>query len=87
MCPTLRPQVHVEAYFVKSMSWFLFMLGISKMECQRSSVLWVIPRQLRESQKSDSEIYEKLPLFQIEEQWGKTDAGKNLVRIALIYIT
>ena len=56
------------------------MLGISKMECQRSSVLWV-------SQKSDSEIYEKLPLSQIEEQWGKTDAGKNLVRIALIYTT
>ena len=33
---------------------------------------------LRESEKREDDLYEKLPFFQIEEKYGKTEAGKSL---------
>ena len=43
--------------------------------------------ELRESQRTDSEEYEDLPLFVIQEKFGKTEAGRplGLVLIQLIY--
>ena len=36
---------------------------------------------LREAEKREDDIYEKLPIFQIEEKYGKTEAGKSLVSV------
>lgn len=33
---------------------------------------------LRESEKKDQDIYEKLPMFQIEELYNKTEAGRTV---------
>ena len=32
---------------------------------------------LRESEKKNEDIYEKLPMFQIEELYNKTEAGRS----------
>ena len=33
----------------------------------------------RESEKKDEDIFEKLPLFEIEQKYATTEAGKNLI--------
>lgn len=37
-----------------------------------------LPTQLRESERKDEDVYEDLALFEIEEKYGGTAAGKNL---------
>ena len=42
--------------------------------------LWAFstsPIVLREAEKKDMDIYEKIPLFQLEEDYGKTEAGRT----------
>ena len=39
--------------------------------------MWTKP-DLREAEKKSEDIYEKLPLFEIEDLYGKTEAGKIL---------
>jgi hypothetical protein len=38
-----------------------------------------IPIRFREAENKDSDIYEKLPLFEIEEKYGGTEVGRTLV--------
>jgi len=37
---------------------------------------YLLHRPPREAEQRSDDIYEKLPLFQIEEKFGKTEAGK-----------
>lgn len=37
--------------------------------------------RLREAEKRNEDIYEKLPLFEIEDKYNGTEAGKILVRM------
>ena len=42
------------------------------------SKLWYTNSDLREAEKKSEDIYEKLPLFEIEDLYCKTEAGKIL---------
>ena len=33
----------------------------------------------REAEKRDEDVYEKIPRFELEDEYGKTEAGKSLV--------
>jgi hypothetical protein len=58
--------VEVEGYFVQ---W--------NPQCFNTLDLFWPKRRLREAQKRDEDIYEKLPLFEIEEKYGKTEGGRS----------
>lgn len=66
----LRTHVEVEGYFVQP-------------KPQMSSLVLstCFPISPRESEKKNKEQYEKLPLFVIEEKYGKTEGGRTVVAL------
>ncbi len=44
-------------------------------------ICFLVP--VREAETKKDEIYEDLPLFEIEEKWGKSESGKKLVLISV----
>ena len=75
-----RSEMEVEAYFVKSAPQFThcFLDGSSNFQ----PLAWF----LREAERKNEEVYEKLPLFEIKQKYGKTDAGKYLVSKQLSWL-
>ena len=47
--------------------------------------LFLAANVLRESEKKEDDVYEDLPLFIIERDYGGTAAGKNLGSIYHVY--
>lgn len=74
--------MEVEAYFVQSNSKTVFSLVLIRVNCfmlfkQTPSTCFTERLSvLRESEKKQEDIYEKLPWFQLEETYSKTEAGR-----------
>jgi len=78
-----RSHVEVEAYFVQWTSKTVFSFVLIRVNwfmlfIKQTPSTWFTERLsvLRESEKKQEDIYEKLPWFQLEETYSKTEAGR-----------
>jgi hypothetical protein len=75
----MRKDLEVEAEFVQSKPQFLSPCTAMYAPC---IPFFLYPNLdcacLRMSETRRNEVYEELPLFEIEEKWGGSASGKNL---------